>query len=390
MDSAFKNLAIWIVAGLAIGLIGYFIYSVLAQPVAPPSVPANLTVTPPPAQNNTPPAQPQHNVGLIIIAAPSCDDCESASTLADQVVGYLNSSFNITVAPAREVASSTDEAKALIAKYNITQLPALLITGNITESSFVSQWSPAIGSVESDGTLVSRSLYPPYYDMASGKIRGLVQGIAIQPSDCDNCTDAEGYLTSLEDSLGVVLSDTTTLDGSDAEAQALIAKYNVTKLPTILLDSEITAYPFYTEQILPLGTYQDGWYVLREVRPPYVELPSNSVRGMVDVAYLKNSSCTDCLNMTEIGDSLEQMVGFSVKSTTEYEIGSADGAALAKKYNITKIPTVLYSPELSVYPQVGDWWASQNNTIESDGWFVFRSLDQLIQANQTYQNITIQ
>lgn len=392
MDSILKNLAIWIVAGLAIGLVVYFISAAVAQPYVPQPGTAAGNATPQqnntsPAQNSTLPAQPQKNIGLIVVNADACPSCNSAAGLADQVRQFLNATANITTGGPKTVQSSSDEGKGLIAKYNITRLPALLITGNLSDASFLSQWSPDIGSVESDGVLVSRSLYPPYYDLAAGKVSGKVSGIAILPSNCTECVDGSQYLASLEGpSFGVVFANKTILNASDSEAQAIIARYNVTKLPTVILDSEITAYPFYQEQILPVGTYEGGHYVLRDVHPPYLELPSNSIRGLVDVAYLKNSSCTGCLNITEIGDSLAEMFRFSIKNTTEYEISSAGGTALARKYGITKIPTVLYSSELSAYPKARNWWTSQNNTIESDGWFVFRMVDQL---NGTYQNISV-
>lgn len=398
MDATLKNLAIWIVAGLAIGIIGYYIYGALAGAPQQPSLPGANTTLPanqtPPAQNGTPqipPAQPQQNIRLVLITADSCASCNSTASLASQVSGFLNATANITTGEPRAVQGNSEEGKALIAKYNLTKLPALLITGGLNNSDFISRWSPGIGSVESDGVLVSRETYPPYYDIATGKVSGMVAGIAILPSDCSECVNGSQYLASLEGpSFSVIFANKTVLGQSDSEAQALIAKYNVTKLPTVLLDSEITAYPFYTKQILPLGTYGDGWYVLRNVSPPYLELPSGSVRGRVEIVYLKNSSCADCLNITEIGTSIAQMIGASVNGTSEYEIGSAEGAALAKKYNVSKIPTALFSPELSVYPQVSEWWASQNNTVESDGWLVLRSLDQMVRENQTYQNISAQ
>lgn len=392
MDATLKNLAMWIVAGLAIGLVGGVIYTALMQPhaVQPQQYPANQSVNPSP-QPATPSPTPntpsaQQNIAMILINADACPDCNSTATLAVQVQQFLNMSLNISVNAPRVLSSSSADGQGLIAKYNITKLPVLIITGNLSDQSFLTQWSPSIGTVESDGVLVSRSIYPPYYDLPSGTVVGKVTGIAILPSNCEKCVNGSQYLASLEGgSFAVFFSNKTILNENDAQAQSLIAKFNVTELPTVILDSGITAYPFYAQQILPVGTYQDGWYVLREVHPPYLELPSNSVRGLVDVAYLKNSSCANCTNITQIGDSLAQMIGISINSTTEYEIGSAEGAALAKKYSITKIPTVLYSPELSRYPQVSTWWTSQNNTIESDGWFVFRTVDQL---NQTYQNIS--
>ena len=72
-------------------------------------------------------------------------------------------------------------------------------------------------------------------------------------------------------------------------------------------------------------------------------------------------------------------------NTTTYDINSTEGSALIKKYNITEIPTILYSPETSVYPHFAEAWINQSNTVESDGWFVFRAVDKV---GEVYQNVS--
>ncbi|MEW6035696.1 MAG: hypothetical protein AB1529_03730, partial [Candidatus Micrarchaeota archaeon] len=129
------------------------------------------------------------------------------------------------------------------------------------------------------------------------------------------------------------------------------------------------------------------WYLARNASPPYVDLLDNrSIRGFVDAIYLNDSSCADCFDVASLSDYISQSAGLAVVNSTSYDINSSEGQALASKYNITAVPTVLYSPEASYYPSFTGLWVSQNNTVESDGWFVFRAYPLL--SGVTYRNIT--
>jgi hypothetical protein len=83
---------------------------------------------------------------------------------------------------------------------------------------------------------------------------------------------------------------------------------------------------------------------------------------------------------------------FFVKITniTTYDIGSDTGRELVKKYNITKIPTVIISPELKAYMDASPQVAQLFELFlinESDGWYVFRTLE-IIAENVTYKDLT--
>jgi len=329
------------------------------------------------------------NVSFILIRAPNCDNCTNGDTLAAQSLTIFNETGQFTVTGMDTPDSSSVEAKALISKYNITRLPVLIIMGNTSAvPSLVSSWESSVGSVESDGAMVSRDLPPPYYDIQSGKIVGLLQGIGITPDGCKSCINVSMYFQSLSSQyIGMQFSNISYLDENSSQAQELITAYNITKLPTILLDPNAGMYPAFGQSIQPSGTVEgDGWFVLRDVVPPYVDLASNrSIRGYVDSIDLVNSSCMDCFNVSALSSYIEDSAGLFVMNTTTYEVNSTEGIALIKKYNITEIPTILYSPETSVYPHFAEAWVNQSNTVESDGWFVFRAVDQV---GGTYQNVS--
>jgi hypothetical protein len=396
------KLLLWVLSGL---VFGSFIYYIILQPAAPQnqnqiiSAPPSMQNGSPsvqiaPSQNTTPglngtTAQKKEDVRFIVIHAPGCAECVAADDLTNQSITIFNETGKFTAPKIITLDTSSPEAKTLLSQYNITLLPVMIIQGNTSvEPSLVQSWKSSVGSVESDGTLVSRYLPPPYYDTVSGKTAGLVQGIGIAPKDCKSCPNATVYFQSLSgQSIGMAFGSLTMLDENTSQAQDLIRKYNITKLPTILLGPEAALYPVFTQSIKTSGTVaDDGWFVLRDVIPPYVDLSTiRSTRGFVDSIHLVNSSCANCVDIAGLSGYIEDSAGLFIVNTTTYETNSTQGSALLKKYNITKIPTLLYSPEVSVYPRFAQAWVKQNNTIESDGWFVFREVDLV---GEPYQNVS--
>jgi len=374
----YPNLLLWLLIGLVLGVVIYLLLT--------PSVPlANQSETIPnqTLENITTQKQP---VTLVVLNAP-CEDCNYANASIQQVISFLSNSSNISLSEVKIFDYPSDDAELLIEKYNITELPCLVVVGNQgADQRLASIWVQNVGTNELDGTLVSRNVYPPYYNLSEQKAYGLIKAVVIHASNCDSCIDADEYLTSLEDiSVGFVFVNKTVLYENDSLAQTYIEAYNITKLPVLILDDGFLAYPI-ASNILALGNIeQDGWFVLRDIRPPYEEIPSRQIRGLVDAIYLSNGSCADCFNPSDLGHYLAESAAVVLNNETSYDVSSTEGQALVEKYNLSHVPAVLFSPEMSIYQSFAFAWTNTNNTIESDGWFVFRNYDLI---NQTYQNIT--
>lgn len=382
-SKTYVDIAAWVIAGLALGGIVYF---AALQPQHPEQPPAAQNITVPPADGNRSagdaggPAGPA-KADATVINPQGCPRCRSM----DVFVEWLESaseSLNISMGEVRNISAA--EGAALIVKYNITRLPAVVLTGRQFPEAFVSEWTDSLGTQESDGALVLREAYPPYYE--NGAVVGLVEGIAIIPANCPQCPDTAGVFTYLEENAGMAFSNTTLLMENDSRARALMAEYNITKVPGLLMSSDAEAYAPFTEYLLPLGEMKGGWFVLRNVTPPYVDLQANgTVRGLVESVLLVNSSCADCYNVSDISAYIAEGTGFALVKNSTLEANSSGGRALLRKYNITAIPTVLYSPEASAYPGFAGLWLERGNTVEKDGWFVFRGL---ADAGVVYQNVS--
>jgi len=390
MDKSLLDIAFWAVLGIAIGIALYYVF--VAPPPAPPVLQPVPNVTNPVPNQTTNQTQPTPavllpTVDLITISAPDCPMC-NASGLDPAILSQALPQFNATMGTATVVQSDSPEGIVLISKYNITILPsAILAPSAKLNDSFDQVWLKGAGTIEADGKYVYRTVAPPYYVLENKTIAGLVDGVAINATGCVGCIDSSIYFSSLESMGSIYFQNKTILQPDDAQAKQLILAHNITKLPALFLSENVGVYPFFTQNVAKLGQIENGWFVLRNVSPPYEDLLDNkSVKGLVKAVYIVNNSCADCLNVSQLSDYLTGSGGVYLANTTTYDISSADAAALVKKYSISAIPTVLYSPEASVYMGFISAWESINSTIEKDGWFVFRSHGLLTSA--VYQNIS--
>jgi thiol-disulfide isomerase/thioredoxin len=385
------NILIWVAAGVVLAIVLFSFMQPSLSEVKNPgnqTAPANIT---PPANTTLPPQINESGVDLMLIDANECQECINGTAIMEEIGTYLDNLPNIKVSSATTIERSGPEAQALIEQYNITQIPVLIVRGEADyPDEFISTWQKKVGTREPDGSFVSRLIPPPYFSVGENRVVGIVSGVAIRPYGCPDCADPAGFFFTLEDpAIGrVYFTEKIILDENSTEAQQLIAKYNLTRLPTVMVDSEIQRYPVFS-QILNLNKTDDGWFIVRDVKPPYVDLAANhTVRGLVEAILIVNSSCGDCLDINQLSDAIVSpngMKAITLVNKTIYEADSPEAQALIKKYGITAIPTVLYSPEIAVYPGFESYWKQENSTVESDGWFVFRSH---ALTSLTYQNIS--
>ncbi len=376
----YMNVALWIVVGL---LAGGLLFLVLPQQSQPPhnttgaSIQNGSYVNNPPPQPPLPPQPQKKEVNLTMIEAPGCDKCNLVTKfLLQQTTTQVANSSDVTVGRSGSISPLSEEAKSLISRYNLTYLPAILISSSDGMSSAaVDAWKAEVGTVEPDGVLVQRKVYPPFYVVANNTTVGFVGGLVIQADDCPKCMNGSSFLDSLEQSslVSMAFSNKTVLDENSSEAQALIARYNITKLPALFLTMDVADYPVY-EQLKTLGDVKDGWFILREVQPPYVQLgPNRTIRGFVQSIQVVNTSCTDCFNVNDLSDYIVNAVGIELTNKTVIEANSTEGQELISKYRLKSLPALMFSPETTVYPRFDTIWTGQNNTIEPDGWYVFRT-----------------
>jgi len=297
----------------------------------------------------------EKSVKIKIINDLSCKECFDIETALD--VG------EVKVEKQEVIDFESSEGKKLIEKYNISSVPSVVVTGDIDGLSLD-------GFEKREDALVLMSALPPYRELASGNIRGLVSLTYINVS-CDKCTPLYPLVESLKQ-YGIKLAKDDVVDYKSVEGQELVNKYSITKVPTIILDSEAGVYDIIKTNWKNIGRISNGDYVLNAY-PPYFDLTEDSVKGLVSVVYLKDEKCASCYNVS-IHKSVLGGLGIVINDETEYDINKKGGRDYLLKYNITLVPTIILSKDADEYARLKSVWP-QVGTIEDDGSYVFRKPD---------------
>ncbi len=310
------------------------------------------------------------NLELTFLEA-DCDDCFDISMMT---VAFKDQ-FNLT--PKTKTIKG-DEALAMAKKYKITKLPAAILSGDIDDLEL-----PAFN--KTDDVLVFDQTLPPYYDLKTETVIGKVKGIQILDKTCTDCFNVSQIVTQLKQ-VGVFFEELDVVDASDEKGKELIEKYKIEKLPTLVFDKEILNYPMVKTVWANVGSEEeDGSLVLRFLNPPYKDLTTGEIEGLVHLLYLTDKSCTECYNYTAHKVILEQMFSVQVASEDAVDISDPEGQLLVKTYNIDSVPTVIVSKNAAIYPEFDNMWL-QVGTKEVDGNYVFRKVAQL--GPVTFRNLT--
>lgn len=280
----------------------------------------------------------------------ACPNCFDINLITDNL-----KSKNIEI--TNEETLTKDQASDLIQKYSITKLPSLIVEGEIDKFD--------LGLEKKDNVLLFNNPEPPYYDLATNTVLGLVELTLINDQTCTECTDLSPITNQFKQIMTISNEKTLSRD----QASDLISKYSITKIPTIILSKEASLYGIIIGDWDQVGTIEnDGSLVVRDVNPPYIDVITNKVKGIVKLTYIVDKSCTDCYDVTNHKQILDN---FGVYISGEETKDISESSSLISKYNIEKIPTIILSEQSSEYPRLTAVWKDVG-TVEDDGTYIFR------------------
>jgi len=180
------------------------------------------------------------------------------------VINSIKTSFHIEVSNKKIITPKNLIFKNLIKRYKIKNLPAVIISGDISNIHIVDAWLSMKG-VKEDGNIVIQNLLP-FYDIASQKPRGIVHAVLLKDKTCKTCFDESQYLAATK-RIGITVESSVVYDVASSKGAALVKKYHITKVPTLLLSPEIQDYNGFISIWKKVGTVEkDGWLVFREVQ----------------------------------------------------------------------------------------------------------------------------
>ncbi len=300
----------------------------------------------------------------------SCADCFDV----DKVLSDLKSK-NFNVLKEEETDPYSEKGKELVQKFGITKLPTLLVSGEIKKPNIENYFKGKWESKDLDGKTyaVYKDVLPPYVDYSTKEIVGKVLLTHIIDSSCDDCSDLSAVISYLKKEAGVVFSQEKTLEYKTPEAQSLISRFGVERVPALIISKNILDYPSAQEIWAGLGAVEkEGFFALHGQSPPYRDIKTDQIKGLVTAIYLVDKSCKTCYDIEGVKNIISKVIGLTVKEEKETDISSDEGKAFIERYKVQKIPTVLLSAEANDYDGFADAFV-QVGTKETDGWFVIRN-----------------
>lgn len=319
------------------------------------------------------------NIKIVKITTPDCQDCFNVD---DAVAGFKK--LNITVEEEKILPVDSEEADASIKQFGIKKVPTYLVTGEITKNS-LENFVKSNGEIK-DNTFIFTKLSPVFIDTETGQEMGRVTVTLITDSSCSQCLDPKLIVENFKKA-GVKVKDLKEFAWNSLNGQKAINQYKITKIPTFIFSPEFDLYDTVKTNWVNFGTVeQDKTYVARNLALPYRDLGKGQITGLVDLIYLTDSSCTDCYKVQDVQKPiLTGGYGVALRSERIVDVASPKGRSLISRYAITKVPTILLSPEADQYSNLKNVWKSIG-VVGPDGWYVFTGFDQL--GNITYKNLT--
>ncbi|MBT96744.1 MAG: hypothetical protein QF567_02080 [Candidatus Pacearchaeota archaeon] len=198
-------------------------------------------------------------VEIIEIIDSTCEKCISLSSIP---LNFVES--GVSIDDWRKVEYNSAEGNEFINKFEIKHSPALLISNDINYYENIKQGLDQSYLEEKQGFYVLPSTIPPYRNLTDNKIVGLSDLIMLVDESCSSCYNVEINKQILQ-GLGVVINNEDTYDINSAKGNELILKYDIKKVPMIILSKETSVYDSFVSVWSQVGTIEDdGMFVMRK------------------------------------------------------------------------------------------------------------------------------
>ncbi|MBI5332255.1 MAG: hypothetical protein HZB65_01655 [Candidatus Aenigmarchaeota archaeon] len=196
--------------------------------------------------------------------------------------------------------------------------------------------------------------------------------IKLVSSDCVDCFDVDSVITKITQS-NTKITDMKTVDVYSADGQVLVNKYNIERVPTVLISGE-TSKSTVKSMLDGIGDRQpDGTVVFTDLQPVYINLLNNQTIGRVSITIILDPSYNNYTNLTLVVDRLRE-AGITIANTTILNLSETKAKEMIREYNLTKIPALIFSDDLAAYEALVQAW-SQVGSVESDRSYVLREIN---------------
>ncbi|MBI3037376.1 hypothetical protein HYY73_06545 [Candidatus Woesearchaeota archaeon] len=174
-------------------------------------------------------------------------------------------------------------------------------------------------------------------------------------ADCEECAPLQQAISMVEGAK-VSITKTTTLGSKDSEAQELVVKYSIKRLPTVVITGEV-------DRISLTGFAKADDALIYSQQPPYVDAATGDVKGLVSLTYVNVSSCKECPDLMGVVQQLRAQI--KVADFKAVDKDSEEGKKLVVDYEMARLPGILISSDVNEYPLADQ--LAQVGTVKKGG-----------------------
>ncbi len=189
-----------------------------------------------------------------------CGNCFNTKS----IVGFINSQGELKITKEKTLTPESSKYSSFVEKNGIKNLPAIVISGDIANVKVAGMFKTLSGE-KINGNIVLQNLLP-YYDLKTKEKKGFIDVVLLKDGSCSDCFDVTQYLNTLN-RFGMAISSSFIYDISSPEGKLYIKKYNIKKVPTMLMSASADDYPGFKKLWESVGTVEpDGWFIFRKVQ----------------------------------------------------------------------------------------------------------------------------
>ncbi|MDO8661369.1 MAG: hypothetical protein Q7K43_05760, partial [Candidatus Woesearchaeota archaeon] len=193
----------------------------------------------------------------------------------------------------------------------------------------------------------------------------LLQLTVVTDSSCKECSSINEVVAKIK-SGKVNITKEDTLDFKSEKVKEFISKYKIEKIPTVIVTGDIDKYNN------PDLLKKDGFMIFAAPKPPYINTESGNVIGAVKLTLISDKDCPQCTDLNTFSAQFKQL-GIAITKEDKFDVTDSKGNNLVQKYNIEKVPTLIFSSDAAAYDEFAQGFP-QVGTIEKDGTFVMRTI----------------
>jgi len=199
-------------------------------------------------------------VNATIVVKKDCSDCVKPEA-------YIQNfkQFWVFIGKPNIINFDSEEWSKLVKKYNITKLPFIIFSEDISAYKQIAESWAGFWDITNDNEYILSKINPPYFDIAQQKVVWLLGVKYLTDKSCADCYDVNINKQILW-KMWAVISKEETIDISSVKGKQLVKKYNIKKVPTIILSPDAKYYIGLNQAWKDVWTIEKDWsYIFRKL-----------------------------------------------------------------------------------------------------------------------------